>query len=525
MTNNEIGKLPKHTESYWRTDIDFPKFPSLEDHLEVDVVIVGAGITGITSAYLLVNEGLKVAVIEAGKVLNGTTGHTTAKITAQHDLIYDEFIRNIGRSNARLYYEANIEALNFIKDTVKEHHIDCDLSTQDAYIYATSEKYAKKIEKESEAYKKLGIDGELVDNFPFDIDIQNVLVMKNQAQFHPTKYLVHLIQHITEKGGLIFENTTAVNIETGEKPVVLTRGELAPKITAKHVLACSHFPFYEGLGLYSTRMHADRSYALAVKAKKKFPEGIYISADEPTRSLRSVTVDGEEMVLIVGENHKTGQGIETMEHYKALEKFGEEVLGIEEVVYRWSAQDLITLDKLPYIGELTSGQPNILIATGFRKWGMSNGTAAALLFRDMVLGKENNFQKLYSPSRFYAHPSMMNFLKENANVVGQLIKGKLEWSKTNPEELSKGEGAVITLDGHRKGAYKDDEGKLHIVDTTCTHIGCEVEWNNGDRTWDCPCHGSRFSFTGEVIEGPAEKPLQKYDYTMMDNLTSEDSGY
>ena len=155
---------------------------------------------------------------------------------------------------------------------------------------------------------------------------------------------------------------------------------------------------------------------------------------------------------------------------------------------------------------------------------MSNGTAAALLFRDMVLGKENNFQKLYSPSRFYAHPSMMNFLKENANVVGQLIKGKLEWPKTIPKSYQKGK-VLLCLDGHRKGAYKDDEGKLHIVDTTCTHIGCEVEWNNGDRTWDCPCHGSRFSFTGEVIEGPAEKPLQKYDYKMIDNLTSEDSGY
>ena len=252
---------------------------------------------------------------------------------------------------------------------------------------------------------------------------------------------------------------------------------------------------------------------------------MYISADEPTRSLRSVTVNGEEMVLIVGESHKTGQGIETMEHYKALETFGEEVFGLEEIVHRWSAQDLITLDKLPYIGELTSGQPNILIATGFRKWGMSNGTAAALLFRDMILGKENTFQKLYTPSRFYANPSFKNFLVENANVVGQLIKGKLDSPKTNPEDLSNGEGAVITMDGHRKGAYKDDEGKLHIVDTTCTHIGCEVEWNNGDRTWDCPCHGSRFSFTGEVIEGPAEKPLQKYDYKMIDNLTSEDSGY
>ncbi|CAM3181445.1 FAD-dependent oxidoreductase [Filibacter tadaridae] len=522
-TNNGNGKLPQDPESYWRADIDFPEFPSLQEDIDVDVVIVGAGITGITSAYLLTNEGLKVAVIEAGKVLNGTTGHTTAKITAQHDLIYDEFIKNIGKSNARLYYEANTEALQFIKATVDEHKIDCDLTTQDAYIYATTEKFARKIEKEAEAYKELHIDGGLVDGIPFDIETQNVLVMKDQAQFHPTKYLVHLIKLFTEKGGQIYEGTTAVNIETGEQPTVLTRE--GPRVTAKTVLACTHFPFYEGAGLYSTRMYADRSYALAVKTKKKFPPGIYISADEPNRSLRSVTINGEERVLIVGESHKTGQGIETMEHYKALETFGEEVFGLEDIVYRWSAQDLVTLDKLPYIGELTAGQPNVLIATGFRKWGMSNGTAAALLFRDMIIGKENTFQKLYTPSRFYAHPSLKNFLTQNANVVGQLIKGKLDSPKTNPEDLSNGEGAVITLEGHRKGAYKDDKGELHIVDTTCTHIGCEVEWNNGERTWDCPCHGSRFSYTGEVIEGPAEKPLQRYDYKMIDNLTSEDSGY
>ena len=525
LTQNEYinGKLPKDPESFWRSSIEFPEFPSLDTDINVDVVIVGAGITGITSAFLLINEGLKVAVLEAGKILNGTTGHTTAKITAQHDLIYDEFIQNIGKSKARLYYEANTEALHFIKETVAQQNIDCDFSTQDAYIYATTDEYATKIEKEAEAYEKLTIDGGLVDRIPFDIDIKKALVMKNQAQFHPTKYLVQLIQLFTEKGGLIFENTTAVNIETGENPTVLTRE--GSSVTAKHILVCSHFPFYEGLGLYSTRMYADRSYALAVKTKKKFPAGIYLSADQPTRSLRSLSVNGEELVLIVGESHKTGQGIETMAHYKALEEFGEEIFGLDEIVYRWSAQDLVTLDKLPYIGEITSGQPNILIATGFRKWGMSNGTAAALLFRDMILGRENNFRNLYTPSRFYAHPSLKNFLVQNANVVGKLIKGKLESPRTNPEDLANGEGAVITLEGHRKGAYKDDDGKLHIVDTTCTHIGCEVEWNNGDRTWDCPCHGSRFSPTGEVIEGPAEKPLKKYDYKMIDNLTSKDSGY
>ncbi|WP_445506156.1 FAD-dependent oxidoreductase [Niallia sp. 03190] len=524
LNNNHFnGKLPQDPESYWTKDIQLPDFPRLDEDIQVDVVIVGGGITGITSAYLLVNEGFKVAILEAGKILNGTTGHTSAKITAQHDVIYDELIRYTGKSLASLYHEANTEALRFIRELVEKHQIDCDFVNQDAYVYTTTEKNARKLENEANAYKELGIEGGLVDTIPFNIEIKNALVMKNQAQFHPVKYLSHLIQTITEKGGQIFENTTAVNIKNGKQPVVLTRG--GASALGNYILSCSHFPFYEGAGLYSTRMHAERAYVIAAKAKKQYPGGMYISADQPTRSLRSVTINGEEMVLIIGESHKTGQGEDTLNHYKALETFGQEVFGLEHIPYRWSTQDLTTLDKIPYIGEITSGEKNVLIASGFRKWGMTNGTAAALLFRDMVAGRKNKHEQLFAPSRFHMNPSLKNFLVENANVVSHLIKGKLETPFNRICDLSNDEGAVITIDGHRKGAYKDKEGKLHIVDTTCTHIGCEVEWNSGERSWDCPCHGSRFSYTGEVMEGPAEKPLQKYDYKMIDNLTSEDSGY
>ena len=520
---NYNGKLPPNAESYWINTAHLPEYPRLENDMQVDVVIVGGGITGITSAYLLANEGLKVAIIEADKLLNGTTGHTTAKITAQHDLIYDELIRYAGNTMARLYYEANTDALNFVQETINKHQIDCEFTQQDAYVYSTTEEYAIKLEKEADAYKELLIEGELVNKLPFDLEIFNALVMKNQAQFHPLKYLAHLTKIITEKGGYIFENTTAVDIETGEHPVVLTRG--GARITGKYILTCSHFPFYEGAGLYSTRMHADRSYIIAAKIKTEYPGGMYISADEPKRSLRYATINGEEMILISGESHKTGQGGETLKHYEALETFGQQVFGIENITYRWSAQDLVTLDKIPYIGEITPGQKNILIASGYRKWGMTNGTAAALLFRDILLGKKNKYQELYSPSRFHPNPSLKNFLTENANVVSHLIIGKLEIPQKSIHHLANDEGAVIDIDGHRKGAYKDKEGMLHIVDTTCTHMGCEVKWNNGERSWDCPCHGSRFSYTGEVLEGPAEKPLQKYDYKLIDNLTSEDSGY
>jgi Rieske Fe-S protein len=274
-------------------------------------------------------------------------------------------------------------------------------------------------------------------------------------------------------------------------------------------------------------MHADRSYILAVKTDQDYPGGMYYNVDPPNRSLRSVKMNDESLLLIGGESHKAGQGKDTLEHYKALETFGETILGKLDVRYRWSAQDLTTLDKVPYIGELSSLQPHVLVATGYRKWGMTNGTAAALLLADLVLNRPNRFKDFFSPSRFIADPSLKKFFIDNADVAKHLIAGKFDHPSREIEELANDEGGPVTIDGKRKGAYKDADGTVYIVDTTCTHMGCEVNWNHGDRTWDCPCHGSRFSFTGEVIEGPAEKPLKRGDddYKMLDNLTSDDSGF
>src|SRR5699024_10334888 len=332
-----------------------------------------------------------------------------------------------------------------------------------------------------------------------------------------------VLDAFTRAGGQVFEQTVAVNVETGEQPTVLTKDN--QRVSCQQVLICTHFPFYEGRGLYSTRMYADRSYVVAARTKEPYPGGMYLSADSPTRSFRSVSVDGEDLVLLVGEGHKTGQAEDVAKRYETLKQFGDDVFGVTSVPYHWSAQDLTTLDQIPYVGELTKGESDVLVATGFRKWGMPNGTAAALLLHDLVLDKENRYQALFTPTRFSPRPSIQNFLKENINVGAQLLKGKLSQQKTDVDQLKKDEGAVVNIKGERKGAYRDKEGKLHIVDTTCTHIGCEVGWNNAERSWDCPCHGSRFTYTGEVIEGPAEKPLQTYDYKMLDNLTSDDSGY
>ncbi|MBM6616857.1 FAD-dependent oxidoreductase [Bacillus suaedaesalsae] len=506
---NWESKLPQFPEPFWRDTTKLPSFQSLREDTTADVVIVGGGITGLTTAYRLSKEGVKVVLLEAGKLLNGTTGHTTAKITAQHGLIYDEFIQHFGVEKAKQYYNANSEALNFINKTTKELHIDCDLIQDDAYIYTNDDSYISKIEKEAEAYRKLGISGEMVSSMPLEVEMKRALVMKDQAQFHPLKYFKTLIQSMIDKGTRIFEHTTVDDIEKGTNPTVVTKS--GHRVTCNYVVVGSHFPFYDGKGFYFTRMYSERSYLLAARTKKKYPGAMYITAEEPTRSLRYTPYEGENLVIIGGENHKTGHGTNTMKHYEELATYGDSLFEIEGIVNRWSAQDLTTLDKLPYIGTITENTPNIFVATGYRKWGMTNGTSAGLILSDLIVNGNSPYEELFSPSRFYTDPSLKQLIKQNSDVAGHFIAGKLDMTHQKIEELQNNEGAVVKVNGQRAGCYKDINGKLHIVDTTCTHMGCEVEWNDGERTWDCPCHGSRFSFDGNVIEGPAKKPLKRID--------------
>ncbi|MGO4539176.1 FAD-dependent oxidoreductase [Paenibacillus sp. 2TAB19] len=505
--SNKSEALPQFPDSYWIHSTDkLPTFPKLEQDLSTDAVVVGGGISGITTAYLLAKEGLKVVLLEAGVLLNGTTGHTTAKITAQHDLIYDELVTKEGVEKAALYYKACEDALQFIEKNVEKYKIDCGFTKQSAYVYTNSEPYLAKLEKEIAAYSKLGMPGELQDRIPLHIPSKAALVLHNQAQFHPLHYLSTLLSELVKEGAEIYEHTTAVDVESGMMPQVITSN--GHRISCKHVVSCSHFPFYDGMGFYFARMHADRSYVLGVKSKDNYPGGMYLSAEDPKRSIRYTdTASGDKLLIIGGQSHKTGQGICTINHYEELRKFAVEHFGLEEISYRWSAQDLVTGDKVPYIGRITESSPNVYVATGYRKWGMTGGTAAALLIRDLIMERANPYEELYSPSRSYSLTAIKNVVVDNLDVAKHLIEGKLDIVHKHPTDMQNDEGGVVRHNGKRAGAYRDKSGKLYIVDTTCTHMGCEVEWNNGDRTWDCPCHGSRFSVNGDVIEGPAEQPL------------------
>jgi glycine/D-amino acid oxidase-like deaminating enzyme/nitrite reductase/ring-hydroxylating ferredoxin subunit len=508
-TQNNLASN-QQPEPFWRESVQLPVFPKLGQNIKTDVAVVGGGIAGLTTAYLLAKGGKKVALIDAGRLVNGTTGHTTAKITAQHGLIYDELINHFGEGFTKKYYEGNMKALSFMEETITNENIDCDYSKQDAYIYSTTDEYKKKVEKEFEAYLTLGIESEMMEKLPFDLPIKNAVVMKDQAQFHPVKYHKALVDSIVNNGGQIFEETTAKTINEGESTQVVT--EEGYHIDSEYVVIATHFPFYDGKGAYFARLKPDRSYTIAARTTKDFPEGMYLSAEEPTRSLRyTEDTNGEKLVLIGGDNHKTGQGKDTQKHYEALEEFGRTVFGIEEVKYKWSAQDLISLDKVPYIGPLTKNHPAILVATGFRKWGMTLGTLAGQILSDHILGNHNLYSDLFKPSRFKADPGIKRFLKENVNVAGQLVKGKLDIPTKKADEIENGEGAIVLVNGRRCGGYRDEQGNLFVVDTTCTHMGCECSWNHGDHTWDCPCHGSRFAVDGTVVEGPAKEPLTRVD--------------
>lgn len=500
MNKNSQENFTKVPESYWIASTPQTNYNHLLDDVKVDIAIIGGGITGITSAYLLKQEGYKVAIIEADRIIQGTTGHTTAKITSQHALIYNRLRTQLGGEKARQYAEANETAIRKISDLIQEKSIDCDFSLQNAYVYTQQDEYVSQLINEVNAASSLGIKASFLPEIPLPLAIKGAMLFENQAQFHPRKYLLALAQDIPGNGSHIFEQTKVVDVQEGNPCLVVTSRD--KKVAAQKVIIASHYPCYEAKGLYFTRIYPERSYILGLKTKEAFPGGMYISAEEPARSLRAQKQDGGELILVGGEHHKTGQGEDTSNHYNKLKDFADGLFEVEDIPYRWSTQDYTTMDEVPYIGHLTSGTPDVYVATGFYKWGMTNGTVAALIFRDLIAKGSNPWQEVYNPSRFTPSTSAKNFVKENLNVAKHLIAGKI-LSVPSDIEIPRGEGKLLELEGQRIGAYRDEQGTLHLLDTTCTHLGCELQWNSAEKSWDCPCHGSRFTYEGDIIEGPA----------------------
>ncbi|WP_214802602.1 FAD-dependent oxidoreductase [Exiguobacterium sp. ERU656] len=508
-----MKRLDGFPTSYWRTSIEHTIYPKLETDSTTDIVIIGAGIAGLVAAVQLIDSGYAVTLLEADQVASGTTGYTTAKVSSQHGLIYDQLIQTIGQEKARLYFQANEEAIEFLREQVERLGIDCELETQDAYLYvASSKEKASQLEKEIEAYARLGMDGgeataEVQAKLPYPVE--KAVVLRHQAQFHPVKYLQGLARYFTANGGKLYEQTRAVSVETKRTPTVVV--ENGRNIEAKKIIVASHFPFNDLKGLYFSKLEVHRSYIVSGFVDATFPDGMFMSADQPSRSLRHAkTADGRTLGFFGGENHLSGHETHTKANYQTLAQFAEAEFGVEAIEQFWSAQDLISLDKVPYVGQMTSDDSNLFVATGFAKWGMTNGIAAGRLLADLLTGKSNRYRSLFDPNRSkLSKQDAKQFVKNNADVALELVKGKVARGEKEAEALARDEGGLVRHDGKTVGGYRDETGELHLVKTTCTHLGCDVKWNDGERSWDCPCHGSRFDYEGNVLEGPAVKPLKR----------------
>ena len=496
--------------SVWVDTAPAPRLhPQLDGDVHADVAVIGGGIVGITTALLLAEAGASVALLEAGRLAGGTSGYTTAKVSSQHGLIYDALRSKHGREKARRYGEANEAALAWIAARVQRDGIDCDFRRQPSYAYVTSASDRKQVEQEAEAAIEAGLPAELVEETPLPYAVEAAVRFERQAEFHPRKYLFALAEKLDAlDGARIFERSHAVEVGDVEgRQVVKSPGG---RVLAERVVVATHYPFLDrSLGF--ARLSPMRSYAIACRIAGTPPEGMHISGDSPTRSIRaSPMADGDELLLVGGEGHKTGTESDTELRYERLEAFAREHWDVRSVEHRWSAQDPATLDRIPYVGRISPRDDRVFMASGFAKWGMTGGTAAALLLTDLCLGREAMWADLFDPNRLTLRQSAPRLVKENAQVAARFVGDRIRHADKRPiENLRAGEGAIVEHDGERVAAARDDDGTLHAVSARCTHLGCLVQWNNAERSWDCPCHGSRFGVDGTVLEGPAVHRLER----------------
>ena len=456
-----------------------------------DVAIVGAGIVGLTTAFLLAQVGLSVVVLEARRVGRQVTGRSTAKITSQHALIYRHLIDTLGIDQAQHYAEANRRGAEQISVWVNELGIACDLERKDAYTYTCNKGQREDIAAEAEAARRVGFDAELLARAPLPFDTAAALRFRDQAQFNPVQYLIGLAVAVEVAGGRIFENTRVTAVDSGDRWRVSTAKGL---LDVKHVVVATNLPI-TGPGKYDHRTQPRCHIAMAFRARDAVVDGMFIGIDNPTHSLR-MGRDGEGPLLVVlGPRFNTGQDGDVLRRFRDLESWVRANVQVGDAAWYWVNEDYDFPDRIPFVGAPSNDKPGFYIATGFNGWGISNGTAAGMLIADKVRGRSNPWVNLYNPQR----KSLEDFVEgaDTQSLVSDIA------------DIAPGGGGVVTSGEHNIAVWKDEDGRPHAFSASCTHQGCIVTWNNAERTWDCPCHGSMFEADGKVIHGPAVEQLRE----------------
>jgi glycine/D-amino acid oxidase-like deaminating enzyme/nitrite reductase/ring-hydroxylating ferredoxin subunit len=502
------------TTSYWLRSSSIPEYPSLEGDLTVDVVVIGGGLTGVTAAYLLKAAGLTVALVERDRLARSDTGRTTAHLTMVTDLQLNEMVENFGEEASRAVWDAGRIAIDQIESHMLIEGIDCDFRRTPGYLHGA-------IEGTGASDDELGDIADLGCRLGFDATYEATVPyfnrsgvrFDNQALFHPRKYLAGLVRTIPGTGSHVFEHTTAEDVV--DEPLSVKCG--AHTLRCDYVVLATHTPLTGKTNPLSATVLQSKlalytSYALGGQLPVgEIPYGLYWDTTDPYHYLRVEPRRGYEYdyAIFGGEDHKTGQVDDTRACYTALENTARKVLPNFQLTERWSGQVIETNDGLPYIGETSERQ---FVATGYAGNGMTFGTIAAMMARDSALGRTNPWKDLFSTDRTKLRGGAWDYIKENKDYLYYIVRDRFAATQgASVRVLRRGEGKVLNVNGHRAAAYRDERGTVILRSAICTHMGCEVKWNQAESTWDCPCHGSRFNTDGSVMAGPAESPLSELE--------------